>query len=469
MTTISTDLCLLPLEDIAQQIAFKEVSPVEVTQAVLDRIARLNPQLNAFITVTGEQALAAARVAEDEIAAGAYRGLLHGVPIAIKDLFATNGVRTTAGAKIIGDWIPDFDATVVTKLNDAGAISVGKLNMHEYAFGVTSDNPHFGPVRNPWNLDCIPGGSSGGSGAATAAGLGYATLGSDTGGSIRIPAHFCGCVGFMPTYGRASLYGAVPLSWTLDHPGPLTRTVRDAAIVMQTISGFDPLDPATEDMPVPDMLEDIERGPRGLRVGVPKQYFWENLEPDVEKLTRKALADLEAAGATLVEVDWAGPQRIIPAFAPLLFAEAAAYHADNWPSRKEDFGAGVAARLVFGQSVSATTYIAAVRVLADMRRGGADEALAGVDVLAIPTVPVAAPTIASTREFDSSARIAAFTLIFDFTGQPVISVPCGLTDANLPVGISFAARRWDEPSALWAARAYEQLRGDFPAPPIALA
>lgn len=465
MTTAS-ELCVLSLEDVAQQIAFREVSPVEVTRAVLDRIERVNPALNAYMTVTGESALAAARVAEREITGGEYRGLLHGVPVAVKDLFATKGVRTTAGSKILSDWVPDYDATVVRKLNDAGAIGLGKLGMHEWAFGTTSDNVHFGPVRNPWNTEHVPGGSSGGAGAATAAGLAFATLGSDTGGSVRIPAAACGCVGLMPTYGRASLYGAVPLSWTLDHAGPLTRTVRDAAIVMQAISGYDPLDPATEDVAVPDMLEDIERGAKGLRIGVPTQYFWENVEPDVLALVRKALSDLEAAGAIVREVEWPRVLEYTPVLIAIMFADAAAYHAANFPSHRGDYGAQVAALLDVGLQITGVQLAAATRMMQEERRGGADAVLAGVDVLAVPTMPVAAPTIASTRAADPAVRMASFTGPFDFTGQPAISVPCGLTPAGLPAGIMFAGRRWDEASVLWAGRAYEQVRGAFPAPPI---
>ena len=464
--TTSTDLCMLSLEDVAQLIAFKEVSPIEVTRAVLERIERLNPKLNAYITVTADAAMAEAQTAEREIAGGEYRGLLHGVPIGIKDLFATKGVRTTAGSKILADWVPDEDATVVTKLREAGAISVGKLGMHEFAYGTTSDNVHFGSIRNPWNLDHVPGGSSGGSGAATAAGMGFATLGSDTGGSIRMPAAACGCVGLMPTYGRASLYGAIPLSWTLDHPGPLTRTVRDAAIVLQAIAGFDPRDPSTADVAVPDMLEDIERGPKGLRIGVPKQFFWENAEPEVEASVRAAIAALESAGASVRAVDWPALATYNPPFIAIMFADATAYHAPYFPERRAEYGAQVAALLDAGLGITGVQYARAMQALRVARGGAADEALAGVDVLAVPTMPIAAPTIESSRAADPGGRMSSFTGVFDFTGQPAISVPCGLTSAQLPVGISFVGRRWDEPSALWAARAYEQVRGEFAAPPV---
>lgn len=464
--TANTELCVLSLEDAARLVASKQVSPVELTDATLARVASLNPALNAFITVTEEQARAAAREAEREIAAGRYRGPLHGIPVAVKDLFATKGVRTTAGSKILRDWVPDYDATVVTKLSEAGAVGLGKLGLHEFAFGTTSDNVHFGAVRNPWNLDHVPGGSSGGSGAATAAGLAFATLGSDTGGSIRIPAAACGCVGLMPTYGRASLYGAVPLSWSLDHPGPLTRTVRDAAIVLRAISGHDPLDLTTDARPVPDWLDGAERGPRGLRIGVPKQYFFDNLAPDIERLVRKALGDLESAGASLREVDWPQLSTYVGPTTAVMFAEASAYHAPHFPARRDDYGAQVAFLLDLGLKTTGVQYVQGYRLMQEVRGGAADAVLDGVDVLAVPTMPVAAPTIESARQQDPALRMAAFTGAFDFTGQPAISVPCGLTPDGLPAGIMFAGRRWDEASVVRAGRAYEQVRGPFAAPSV---
>jgi aspartyl-tRNA(Asn)/glutamyl-tRNA(Gln) amidotransferase subunit A len=424
MTTTS-DLCLMSLEGVAAMIKSKELSPVEATQTVLDRIERLDPQLNSYITVTAEAALASASAAEKEIAGGNYRGLLHGVPIAVKDLFATKGVRTTAGSKILADWVPDYDATVVAKLAAAGAISLGKLGMHEFAYGGTSDNPHYGAIHNPWNTAHSPAGSSGGSGAATAAGLAFATLGSDTGGSIRMPAAFNGVVGLMPTYGRASLYGAVPMAWSLDHPGPLARTVRDAAIVAQAISGRDPLDPTTEDRAVPDMLAGIEAGAQGLRIGVPRQYFFDGVDADVLRLVRKAITGLEGAGAEVRQLDYTG------------------------------------------QTLPAIQYLQAYRYMLDVRASGADALLDGVDVLAVPTTQFTAPTIEAARNGAIAGRFHILTAIFDFTGQPVVAVPCGLSPDGLPVSISFVGRRWDEPAALRAARAYEQARGDFPAPPIA--
>lgn len=465
--TTTNDLALLSIEDVARRIAARDVSPRELTQAMLDRVERLNPQLNAYITVTAGAALAAAAAAEDEIGAGRYRGPLHGIPIAHKDLFDTKGVRTTAGSAIFRDRIPDADAAVVERLAEAGAVSLGKLGMHEWAYGTTSDNIHFGTIRNPWDVARVPGGSSGGSGAAAAAGLAYAAMGSDTGGSIRMPAAACGCVGLMPTYGRVSLRGAVPLSWTLDHAGPLTRTVRDAAIVLQAIAGHDPRDPVSVDMPVPDYLDGIERGAKGLRVGVPKhQYFWLPAEPDVARLVRAAIAALESAGADVREVDFEPVGEYAGAFPPIMFADAAAYHAPYFPSRREEYSPHVAFLLNLGLETTGQQLAAALHTMHRARSGGADALLDGVDVLAVPTMPCQAPAIAETRESEPGARMSSITSLFDLTGQPAISVPCGLTSDGMPAGLMLVARRWDEPTLLRAARAYEQVRGPWSPPPV---
>ncbi len=465
--TATNDLALLSIEDAARLIAARDVSPRELTRLMLDRIKRLDPQLNAYITVTPQAAIAGAADAEQEIEAGRYRGPLHGVPIAHKDLFDTQAVRTTAGSGIFRDRVPDADAAVVERLDTAGATSLGKLGMHEWAYGTTSDNIHFGAVHNPWDLDRVPGGSSGGSGAAVAAGLAFAATGSDTGGSIRMPAAACGCVGLMPTYGRVSLRGAVPLSWTLDHAGPLTRTVRDAAIVLQAIAGHDPRDPVSVDRPVPDYLDGIERGPRGLRIGVPAHdYFWAAAEPGVAAAVRKAIADLEAAGAETREAGFAPLGDYAAAFPPIMFADAAAYHAPYFPSRREEYSPDVAFLLDLGLGTTGQQLAAALKTMREARAGGADALLDGVDVLAVPTMPCQAPTIASARADSPGARMSSITSIFDLTGQPAISVPCGLTSDGMPVGLMFVARQWDEPALLRAARAYEQVRGPWGSPPV---
>src|SRR5687767_6564639 len=298
------DLLFRSLSDIAEQIRRKDVSPVEVTRAVLDRLERLNPRLNAFMTSLGEQALESAKQAEQEIASGQPRGPLHGVPLALKDIFAMRGVQMTAGSKVLGTWVPDYDATVVARLKAAGAIFVGTLQLYEFATGAVL-NPHYGPTHNPWQLDHTTGGSSTGSGAAVAAGIVYGSLGTDTGGSVRIPASLCGLVGLKPTYGRVSRHGVVPLSWSLDHVGPLTRTVRDTALLLSVISGHDPRDATTSRLPVPDYVAALTGKVEGLRVGVPREFFFEGLDADVQQAVDQAIDQLAALDVKVSEVAWA--------------------------------------------------------------------------------------------------------------------------------------------------------------------
>lgn len=460
------ELALASIEDVAGLMAAKELSPVELAESMLARIERLNPRLNAYMTVTAEAALDQARSAEKEIAAGENRGALHGVPIAHKDLFDTKGVRTTAGSKVLADRVPDADATVVRKLSDAGAVMLGKLGMHEFAFGGTSDNPHYGTIRNPWGEERCPAGSSGGSGAAIAAGLAYAVTGSDTGGSIRMPASFCGAVGLMPTYGRASLAGAIALSWTLDHPGPLTRTVRDAAIVLQAMAGHDPLDRVTADRPVPDFLDGVEGGAQGLRIGVPKQYFREKCAADVWSSFEAALKAMESAGASVREFDFREVEGYMAAAGSIIVVDAAAYHAQWFPARRDEYGSDVAALLDVGSRVPVTQFASAMRTLAVARGGEADAVLdrAGIDVIAVPTTPMTAPTIEEAKNPAVGGRHHIFTMPFDLTGQPVIAVPTSLTEAGTPASMSFVGRQWDEAAVLRAGRAWELVRGAFPAP-----
>lgn len=465
MTHPLDPLCARPLEEVGDLIAQRQINPVELTEAVLARIERLQPELNAFITVTADQALAEAKAAWGEIAAGAHRGPLHGVPVAHKDLLDTKGVRTTAGMKVLADHVPEDDATVVRLLAAAGAICVGKLNLHEAAFGTSSANEHYGVVRNPWDTGRVPGGSSGGSGVAVATGMAFAATGSDTGGSIRIPASECGVVGLMPTSGRVSLHGVIPLSWTLDHLGPLTRTVRDAAIVLQAIAGYDPRDPESVDTPVPDYLADIERGARGMRVGVPKQD-WRAVDERIAGLYRAALDVFEHAGALLVEVDAAALLGYYRAMGPIILAEAAAAHAPWFPSRRNEYSESVAQTLDAAGTVTSPQYARAMRDLRVARAGAADALLDGVDVLALPTMMQPPPTIGESGSAASNAARTALTAVFDVTGQPVITVPCGLIDGELPTGISLVARRWDEATLLRAARAYELARGESPMPAL---
>ena len=454
------------LEEAATLLRERRVSPVELTEACLARIETVEPRLNAFVTVTADLARAEARAAEGEIAAGRYRGPLHGIPVAVKDLFVTKGIRTTAGSRILATWIPEEDATVVRKLRAAGAVLLGKLGLHEFAYGISSVNPHFGDVHNPWDTTKIPGGSSGGSAVAVVAGEAYAALGSDTGGSIRIPAALCGCVGLKPTYGRASLFGAVPLAWSLDHPGPLARTVRDVAIATQAISGYDPRDPISADRAVPDLLAGIERSARGLRVGVPTDHVWEECDAAIARAVRAAIETLARAGADVREIRWPRAAEYANAASAILGIEARAYHEGAFPGRAAEYGPLVRARLASQGDVDADTYARSMRLLLEARAGAADRDLDGVDVLAMPTVPTRAWTIEEAKEIGRPSEWTRVTRIFDLTGQPAISVPCGTDPDGLPVGLQFAGRMWDEATVLRAARAYEMVRGPFPLPPL---
>jgi aspartyl-tRNA(Asn)/glutamyl-tRNA(Gln) amidotransferase subunit A len=461
-----SDPTYLTLEEAASGIREGRLSPVALTEASLARIAALEPRLNAFITVTADLAREQARTAEREIEAGRYKGPLHGIPIAVKDLFATKGIRTTAGSRILASWVPAEDATVVRRLREAGAVLLGKLGLHEFAYGISSVNPHFGDVHNPWDTTKIPGGSSGGSAVAVVAGEAYATLGSDTGGSIRIPASLCGCVGLKPTYGRASLSGAVTLSWSLDHPGPLARNVRDVALTMAAIAGHDPRDPASADRPVADPLEGIEEGAQNLRVGVPSDHVWDECDPAIAAVVRSAIEALARAGADVREVRWTKGAEYAKASSAVLGVEARAYHEGAFPGRAAEYGPLVRARLSSQGDVDAETYARSMRLLVEARAGGADRDLEGVDVLAMPTVPTRAWTIAEAKEIPRPSEWTRITRIFDLTGQPAISVPCGFDPEGLPIGLQFAARMWDEAAALRAARAYELVRGPFPLPPL---
>ncbi|MCH7837123.1 MAG: Asp-tRNA(Asn)/Glu-tRNA(Gln) amidotransferase subunit GatA [Chloroflexi bacterium] len=458
--TTATGLHYLPLHELARRIQSKDVSSAEVTSALLERIERLNPKLNAFITVMAESALADARAADDEIAAGNYRGPLHGVPIGVKDLCATKGVRTTAGSKIMADNVPDEDATVVRKLREAGAVIIGKTHMHEFAFGATGVNDHYGPARNPWDTERITGGSSSGSGAAVAAGLCYAALGSDTGGSIRIPASLCGIAGLKQTYGRVSLHGVVPLAWSLDHVGPMARTVRDCALVLTAIAGRDPKDPSTTDEPVEDWAADLDDGLAGLRIGVPTAYAFERTEPDVAALVHDAIATLERLGAEVQQLDLPILEEYWTNATQVLLGEAAAFHRENMEQRPQDYGENVRPRIQLGLDMKVTDYVDAARYRDEARRTCDAVLLSDVDLLAMPATRTATVPIDSVAADDPTVGLTLFTAPFDLTGQPAISVPCGFTEQGLPVGLQLVGRRFDERTVLRAAHAFETESGE---------
>ena len=385
------DLCGLTIARAARGLRASELSPLELTEAYLRRIERLNPRVNAYITITAERALADARRATEEFAAGKIRGPLHGIPIGLKDLYETAGIRTTGGAKIHADHVPAQDCPVARKLREAGSVLLGKLNTHEYAYGVTTNNPHFGPTRNPWDLERIPGGSSGGSGAAIAAGLATATMGTDTGGSIRMPASVCGVVGLKPTYGRVSKAGVLPLSYLFDHAGPITRTVEDAALVLNAIAGYDPSDAGSVRIPVEDYTAGLGAGVRGLRIGVPRDYFYEHLEDEVALAVERALGEFRRLGAEVRDVAIPGVGSGVGAVFALVLAEAQAIHAESMRTRRADLGSDVRAILAL-PSPDAPALMHALRVrdaLSVAMRG----ALESVDVLVTPTTLITAALI----------------------------------------------------------------------------
>lgn len=457
----AADLLELSIAELAPLLRERKASPVDVTQQALDRIAKVDGRLNSFITVTADRAMEAARRAEAEIAAGRWRGPLHGVPIGLKDLFETAGIVTTNGSRIFRGVVPPADGVVTAKLYEAGAVLVGKNNMHEFAFGSTTNNPHYGTCRNAWHQDHIPGGSSGGSGAAVAARLCFMSMGSDTGGSIRSPACLNGIVGHKPTYGLVSRRGVFPLSWSLDHAGPLTRSVRDAAITLQAIAGHDPGDPSSASFAVPDYAAGLDGGVRGLRVGVPREYFFARASEEVEEIVRTAIRTLEGLGATLVEVSLPHVDLAATAGMTIISVEAAEVHARWLRSRPDDYGADVRPRLQTGALFSAVEYTRAQRIRTLMQQEFR-AAMAQADVLVMPNNAVPAPRIDQTtirvrgKDVWVMALQPSLTIPHNLTGAPALTVPCGFSESGLPVGLQIVGRPFDDATVLRVGHAYEQ-------------
>jgi aspartyl-tRNA(Asn)/glutamyl-tRNA(Gln) amidotransferase subunit A len=440
--------------ELAPHLRRKEVSPVELTRACLDRIERLNPTLNAFITVTQDSAMADAREAESEISRGEWRGPLHGIPVALKDLIDTAGTRTTAASALYQGRIPTEDAAVVQLLRRAGAVILGKNNLHEFAYGGSSLVSFFGDVHNPWDTEHIAGGSSGGSAAAVVAGLCYAAIGSDTAGSIREPAALCGCVGIKPTYGRVSTRGVIPLSWSLDHVGPLAATVGDAAAVLQVIAGYDPLDVGSAEIPVSDYASGLGEATKALRVGVPRAYFFDDLDDEVGAAVEQALVVIRTLVAEIHEV-----RIVVTADRTVQAAESFAYHADYVARTPELYQAETLRRVRSGENISAGEYIQRRRELEQERRR-AREFFAEVDLLVTPTMPIPAPAIADLKKDPEALRPAELRLLrntrpFNVWGLPAISVLCGFTKSGLPVGMQIAGPHWREDMVLRLAHGYE--------------
>lgn len=445
----------LTIAHIAPLIRKRKLSPVELTDFFLERIFTGQPFFNAFITITFDLARRQAKQAEREILKGGYRGPLHGIPVSLKDLFYTAGIRTTAGSKILRRHVPDKNAFVVDRLFEEGAVLLGKTNLHEFAFGVTNLNPHFGSVRNPWDRHRVPGGSSGGSAAAVSAGLCLASLGTDTGGSIRIPSSACGIVGLKPTRGLVSLDGVIPLASSLDHVGPIGRCVEDTGILLNILADGDR---AKGKNPY---LRDLQRGIKGLRVGLPRQHFFERMHKEVRENIIQALKVFERLGARIQEVDLEGIRDSGKLFATVVVAEALAYHWNWIRKRPQDYGPDLRERMEKSMNQPTVAYLQAQ----EKRRrltGVFEKVLGKVDVLITPTLPVVAPGLEEKEikigRFTEVVRVVLlrFTPPGNLTGLPVISVPCGFSTNHLPIGMQIFGRRFDEATLLRAAYAYEQ-------------
>jgi aspartyl-tRNA(Asn)/glutamyl-tRNA(Gln) amidotransferase subunit A len=481
------ELLTFDVAALSDQIRSRRISPVEVTEAYIARIEETDAQLRAYITVTAERARAAAKAAENEIAAGGWRGPFHGIPVALKDLCYTKGILTTGGSKIFAELVPDFDCTIWARLEQAGAVLLGKLNLHEFAGGATTTNPHFGACHNPYNLEHVPGGSSGGSAAAIAACSAAATIGSDTGGSIRIPAAFCGCVGMKQTWSRVSRYGVMPLADSLDHAGPITRSVRDAAMMLQVIAGYDPNDPTSSREPVPNFTSAIGRSLKGTRIGVVKQLM-EGVGGDFSPLFDAALSKLRDLGAAVEEVSLPSIGQAPAIATTIMFAEAAEFHEDWIRTRPQDYGLDVRRTLEAGMLTPAMYYVRAQRARAVVLA----ESLAALEnriALVAPTAAIPAPRIAvfqpdnalsrradalagerassmSGEQVNMVTAVLRFTAPFNITGQPALALPIGLSSKGLPLSMQIIGRPFDEVSIFQVAAAYEEARGPLPKPKL---
>jgi len=452
-----SELPLLALAEVSELLRAKKLSPVELTQACLARIEALNPELNAFITVTAEMALGQARAAEAEIQRGNWRGLLHGIPLAFKDLIDVAGVPTTAASKVFENRVPTEDAEVVRRLKAAGAVIVGKNNLHECAYGGSGLVSRYGPANNPRHKDRITGGSSSGSAAAVAAGLCHGALVTDTAGSIRLPAAFCGVVGFKPTYGLVSTRGVIPLSWSLDHIGTMARSVTDSALILAAIAGYDPADPTSREIAVEDYAAAVRAPAPKLRVGVPHQLFYEDLDPEVARVIEEALRVVAGLAAEMREVS-------VPADSDRTVAKAEtyAYHFPFLAEHAQQYDPETLRRIKAGADVSVRDYVAKLHELELLRRSAA-EIFKDVDVVVTPTTPVPPPLVAELLADPSRLRERELLMLrntrpFNVLGLPAISVPCGETSAGLPVGLQIAGPAGGEARVLGFARAFEDTR-----------
>jgi len=458
---MSTEPALMSLVAVAKAIATREASSREVTQSCLKRIAEWQPRLNAFMAIEAEAALAAADAADAALARGNARGALHGVPLAHKDMYYDAGKVVTCGSLIRRDFVATTTSTALQRLKDAGTVRLGSLQMVEFAYGPTGHNVHYGAVRNPWNVDHITGGSSSGSGSAVAARLTFAALGSDTGGSIRMPAHFCGVTGLKTTVGRVSRAGAMPLSQSLDTVGPLAQSVEDCALLLGLMAGADPEDPTASTLPVPDYMADTRGSLKGLKIGVPTAFYVDDLDPEVARVLDETIATLKKEGAEIVKVELPDQRQLTAACQLVLATEAAALHKRWMIERPQDYGAQVLMRLQNGLAIPGVSYLEAMRW-----RGPAlaayMAAVTGTDAVLVPVAPVPAPTIAESDVGNSPnaeaviQRLTRFTRPVNYLGLPSLSIPTGFTRSGLPVGMQLIGRSFDEAMLLRIGAAFQR-------------
>jgi aspartyl-tRNA(Asn)/glutamyl-tRNA(Gln) amidotransferase subunit A len=455
------DLTQLSVSQLGSRIESGDVSPVDVAEAFICRIDALEPQLNAFITRADEHALRAAREAEKEILRGDYKGPFHGIPVGLKDLFWTKGVRTTSGSVIDGDFVPTEDSAVASRMKAAGAYFIGKLHMTEFAFDGTSLNRHYGPARNPWDLARMAGGSSSGPGVAVSSGQVPIAMGTDTGGSVRVPAALCGITGLKPTFGLISRYGVTPLSWSMDHVGPMTRTVRDAALALNMLAGYDPRDPDSVEMQPKNYLEGLDRGIQKIRIGVPRDFVWDVMDFEVEKAFRVAMVQMESLGSHTREVSTTDLGLINSAGSVVQTSEAGIIHRSRVLNQGQYFDPVIRRRVESGLFIPAEAYLHAQQVRAKLK-GLLLETLDEVDILATPTTAIAAPEIDQERaviqgqDVPIREALLRITRVFSTVGLPAISVPCGFTEGGLPVGLQLVGKPFSESLLLRTAQAYQE-------------
>ena len=452
-----SELAFLSIEQAARLLRKRDISPSDLVEVALARIERFNPSFNAFITVVADHARAEARHAEKQFHRRGTTSPLCGIPVAIKDNFFTRGILTTAGSSILSDFIPETDSDVVRNLKRAGAIVLGKTNMHEFAYGITNENPHYGPARNPWDLDCVTGGSSGGSAAALAMGIGYAATGTDTGGSIRIPSALCGIVGLKPTFGLVNVEGVVPLAKTLDHAGPMARSVADVCIMLEAIADNYPRDAIR-----PDYRKLRKNRPRKFRIGWPERYFFERIDREIEATIESAAKSLKSLGATIQDVSLPSLEQSVEPSTNIALAEATQYHESKgyFPAQASKYGDEIRHRLELGRKVSAADYLHAFDVKRKITQEF-DAVFENVDAILTPTLPIAASRIGEKEVViggEKETVRSAFVRLnrpANLTGHPAISIPCGFTRAGLPIGLQLIGPHWSEARLLSIALAYE--------------